>query len=123
MRSSTNQISGGGKNPRSKYVGKFLWVSKIFSTITATENRDFIALEQVNGVEPDQYKKDFINKIYKPQKFRLLTGRETARLQGFPDKFKIHANDKTAKKHFGNAVPAKVVESVFNMHNVFYFSI
>jgi DNA (cytosine-5)-methyltransferase 1 len=90
----------------------FMPSSKIFSTITATENRDFIALEQVNGVEPDQYKKDFINKIYKPQKFRLLTGRETARLQGFPDKFKIHSNDKTAKKHFGNAVPAKVVESV-----------
>ena len=90
----------------------FMPSSKIFSTITATENRDFIALEEIKGVDAEQYKKDFIDKIYKPKKFRLLTGRETARLQGFPDSFKIHANDKTAKKHFGNAVPTNVVEKV-----------
>ncbi len=90
----------------------FMPSSKIFSTITATENRDFIALEEIKGVDAEQYKKDFIDKIYKPKKFRLLTGRETARLQGFPDSFTIHANDKTAKKHFGNAVPTNVVENV-----------
>ena len=90
----------------------FMPSSKIFSTITATENRDFIALEQVKGINPEQYKKDFINQVYKKKKYRLLNGRETARLQGFPDNFKIHKNDKTAKKHFGNAVPTSVVESV-----------
>ncbi len=90
----------------------FLPSSTIFSTITATENRDFIALEQIQGINSDQYKKDFINKIYKDKKYRLLNGRETARLQGFPDSFKLHPNDKTAKKHFGNAVPTNVVESV-----------
>ena len=90
----------------------FMPSSKIFSTITATENRDFIALEQVKGINPEQYKKDFINQVYKKKKYRLLNGRETARLQGFPDNFKIHNNDKTAKKHFGNAVPTSVVESV-----------
>ena len=90
----------------------FIPSSKIFSTITATENRDFIALEEIKGEDAEQYKKDFIDKIYKPKKFRLLTGRETARLQGFPDSFKIHANDKTAKKHFGNAVPVNIVSHI-----------
>lgn len=90
----------------------FLPTSKTFSTITATENRDFIALDHIKGDNPEEYKKDFIEKIYKTGKYRLLTGRETARLQGFPNKFKIHQNDKTAKKHFGNAVPTKVVEAV-----------
>ena len=90
----------------------FMPSSEIFSTITATENRDFIALEEIKGVDAEQYKKDFIDKIYKPKKFRLLTGRETARLQGFPDSFKIHANDKTAKKHFGNAVPVNIVSHI-----------
>jgi len=42
----------------------FMPSSKIFSTITAKENRDFIALEQVKGINPDQYKKDFINQVY-----------------------------------------------------------
>ena len=40
---------------------------------------------------------------------RLITGRESGRLQGFPEKFKIHSNDKMAKKQFGNAVPTNVV--------------
>ena len=40
---------------------------------------------------------------------RMLTPREAARLQGFPEKFKIHENDKIAKKQFGNAVPTNVV--------------
>ena len=43
---------------------------------------------------------------------RRLTPRECARLQGFPDKFKIHPNDKIAKKQFGNAVPTNVVYNV-----------
>ena len=35
----------------------FIPSSKIFSTITATENRDFIALEEIKGVDAEQYKK------------------------------------------------------------------
>jgi DNA (cytosine-5)-methyltransferase 1 len=43
---------------------------------------------------------------------RLISGRESGRLQGFPEKFKIHPNDKIAKKQFGNAVPTNVVYNV-----------
>ena len=90
----------------------FLPQSPVFSTITATENRDYIATKKIEGREKEQFKKDFIEKIYRPKKFRLLSGRETARLQGFPDSFKIHENEKLAKKQFGNAVPINVVESI-----------
>ena len=87
----------------------FLPQSDIFSTITATENRDFIATKSIAGKDPDDYKKRFINEIFRKKNYRLLNGRETARLQGFPDSFKIHSNDKIAKKQFGNAVPTNVV--------------
>ena len=87
----------------------FLPQSDIFSTITATENRDFIATKSIAGKNPDDYKKRFINEIFLKKNYRLLNGRETARLQGFPDSFKIHSNDKIAKKQFGNAVPTNVV--------------
>lgn len=87
----------------------FLPQSDIFSTITATENRDFIATKSIAGKDPDDYKKRFINEIFLKKNYRLLNGRETARLQGFPDSFKIHSNDKIAKKQFGNAVPTNVV--------------
>jgi len=87
----------------------FLPQSDIFATITATENRDFIATKSISGKNPDEYKAKFINEIFLKKNFRLLTGRESARLQGFPDSFKIHSNDKIAKKQFGNAVPTNVV--------------
>ncbi|WP_285269215.1 DNA cytosine methyltransferase [Kaistella rhinocerotis] len=41
---------------------------------------------------------------------RFITPRECARLQGFPDTFKIPANDRVAYKQFGNAVNVDVVE-------------
>jgi len=41
---------------------------------------------------------------------RRLTPRECARLQGFPDSFKIPVSDMQAYKQFGNAVAVPVVE-------------
>jgi DNA (cytosine-5)-methyltransferase 1 len=87
----------------------FLPQSEIFSTITATENRDYISTKSITGKNPDEYKMKFIKEIYLKKKFRLITGREAARLQGFPEKFKIHKSEKIAKKQFGNAVPTNVV--------------
>ena len=90
----------------------FLPQSEIFSTITATENRDFIATKSIVGKNKEDYKKKFIKEIYLKKKYRLISGREAARLQGFPENFKIHENDKTSKKQFGNAVPTNVVYAV-----------
>lgn len=87
----------------------FLPNSDVFATITATENRDFIATKSIKGSNKDEYKRNFLEKIINKGNYRLITGRESARLQGFPEKFKIHENDKIAKKQFGNAVPTDVV--------------
>ena len=44
---------------------------------------------------------------------RHITPRECARLQGFPDKFIVHPNDKFAYKQFGNSVSVPVIEAIF----------
>ncbi len=41
---------------------------------------------------------------------RRITPREAARLQSFPDDFKLHIEDRRAYKQFGNAVNAKLAE-------------
>lgn len=41
---------------------------------------------------------------------RRITPREAARLQSFPETFKIHPDNRRAYKQFGNAVNAKLVE-------------
>ncbi len=48
---------------------------------------------------------------------RRITVREAARLQGFPDSFKIHPNDNAAYHQFGNSVSVPVVTKVVS--NVF----
>lgn len=45
---------------------------------------------------------------------RHITPRECARLQGFPDTFKLHSTDAWSYKQFGNSVSVPVVEAVFN---------
>ncbi|MCL1937295.1 MAG: DNA (cytosine-5-)-methyltransferase [Candidatus Azobacteroides sp.] len=43
---------------------------------------------------------------------RRLTPREMFRLQGFPDSYKIIANDSQARKQAGNAVPVNLIKAV-----------
>lgn len=44
---------------------------------------------------------------------RHITPRECARLQGFPDSFKLHPSDTYSYKQFGNSVSVPVIEAVF----------
>lgn len=90
----------------------FLPNSKIFSTLTATGTKDFIATDYVECDDPKEYKQAFIDQIYKTGKFRQITAREAARIQGFPDDFMPHSNERHAQKQFGNAVSPPVVESL-----------
>ena len=46
---------------------------------------------------------------------RRLTPRECARLQGFPDDFKIPVSDTQAYKQFGNSVVVPLMENVAKM--------
>ena len=45
-------------------------------------------------------------------KIRTLTPRECARMQGFPDTFKLNPSKQQARKQFGNAVAVPVVSAV-----------
>ncbi len=46
-------------------------------------------------------------------KVRKLSPREAARLQGFPEEFKIIKNENQALKQFGNSVPINLLKEVF----------
>ena len=45
---------------------------------------------------------------------RHITPRECARLQGFPDSFKLHPVDSWSYKQFGNSVSVPVINAVFD---------
>ena len=82
-----------------------------FPTITATGSPDFISLLPFKGETQAEYNTYFIKEIYKKSRYRNLSDREIARLQGFPDEFKLGLQG-NAKRQFGNAVSVPVVEEI-----------
>lgn len=80
-------------------------MADIFPTLTATGGKDYVATEFVSGDNPEQYRRLFLEKIYKPHKYIPITAKHACKLQVFPPDFEYHKNDEIAKKQFGNAVP------------------
>lgn len=87
----------------------FLPHSDVIATLTATGTRDFVATISLECQEPEIYKRQFIQRIYRQKKYKALSSFDYARLQGFPDWFILHDNENTAKKQFGNAVSVPVI--------------
>lgn len=83
--------------------------SNIFSTLTATGTKDVIALKNIHAKSPVEYKKVFLEQIIKPRKYRQISSKEAGKLQGFPNWFAVHKDEKIAKKQFGNAVSTTVI--------------
>lgn len=52
--------------------------------------------------------------VIQDNRARHITPRECARLQGFPDSFKLHPSDAWSYKQFGNSVSVPVIEAVFD---------
>lgn len=92
----------------------FLPESEIFSTLTATGTKDFIATKSIPKIAPEEYRAYFIENIINKNYYRQITAREAARLQGFPEKYKIHTNYKFAIKQFGNAVPVTIIRALID---------
>jgi len=87
----------------------YLPPSNIFSTLTATGTKDFIALRNINATSPKEYKELFIQEIIRPKLYRQISAKEAGKLQGFPKWFAVHKDENIAKKQFGNAVSTNVI--------------
>jgi DNA (cytosine-5)-methyltransferase 1 len=83
-----------------------------FPTLTATGSPDAISTIPFQGKTLVEYKTHFIEEIYKKKRFRPLTEREIATLQGFPNEFKL-CTDGFSNKQMGNAVSIPVIDALF----------
>lgn len=86
--------------------------SHIFSTMTATGTKDFVALDYVEGETVEEYKMNFIKNILQKGRYRMVTPREAAAIQGFPRNFVSHPKNSYAYKQIGNSVAPPVVEAL-----------
>ena len=70
--------------------------------------RNLIVDKKLTDFNPKTNKEGGINKDF----IRTLTPREWARLQGFPENFKIPVSDTQAYKQFGNSVTVPVIYNI-----------
>jgi DNA (cytosine-5)-methyltransferase 1 len=69
--------------------------------------RNLIVDDRLTNFVPVTHIKGAVNK----KGIRKMTPREWARLQGFPDKFKIVVADSHAYKQFGNSVAVPAIQA------------
>ncbi len=89
----------------------FLPESHVFSTLTKSGSRDYIAEISMPKDVKDK-KAYFIREIYQKKMYRKISIKEASRIQGFPDKFVFETNYSVSLGLLGNAVAVNVVESV-----------
>ena len=70
--------------------------------------RNLIVDDREHSMVPTTYIKGEINK----ESIRKMTPREWARLQGFPEDFKLELADTHLYKQFGNSVTVNVIEAI-----------
>lgn len=89
----------------------FMPESHVFSTLTRSGTRDFIATASIpaNVSNAKQY---FIEKIFKANKYREITLREAARIQGFHDDFEFNTSTSTGMALLGNSIAINIVKEL-----------
>ena len=90
----------------------FLPSSDIFPTLVASDSNDYITLESLTPKNKDDYKKKFIEEIYKTEKYRKITKDEACLIQGFPEYFILPESRARWMKLIGNSVSVPVIETI-----------
>jgi DNA (cytosine-5)-methyltransferase 1 len=88
----------------------FLPTSNVFPTLVASDTNDYITLEHVEKINPEKYKEEFIEKIYRKEKFRKITREEACLIQGFPENFQLPKSRTRWMKLIGNSVSVPVID-------------
>jgi DNA (cytosine-5)-methyltransferase 1 len=89
----------------------FLPESHVFSTLTRSGTRDYVATESIPEAVKDK-KAYFLENIYKKNKYRTITVREAARIQGFSDDYKFDTSFSTSMALLGNSIAINIVREV-----------
>ena len=90
----------------------FLPSSKIYPTLVASDTRDFVATEEIYAATAEEWKNEFMEKIFRPRKFRRITREEACRIQGFPSDFSLPEERHRWMKLLGNSVAVPVVAAI-----------
>jgi DNA (cytosine-5)-methyltransferase 1 len=88
----------------------FLPSSDIFPTLVASDTNDYVAVKSINPTDKDDYKRQFLEEIYRKGNYRKITKAEACRIQGFPEDFVLPESRARWMKLIGNSVSVPVID-------------
>ena len=90
----------------------FLPSSNIYPTLVASDTNDFITSTEIDADNIEDFRKDFLDKVYKTHNFRRITKAEACRIQGFPDNYILPSTRPRWMKLIGNSVAVPVINKL-----------
>lgn len=88
----------------------FLQSSKIYPTMVASDTNDYIATVNIDADTAQEYKREFMEKIYRPGNYRQITKEEACMIQGFPADFVLPEARPRWMKLIGNSIAVSLVK-------------
>jgi DNA (cytosine-5)-methyltransferase 1 len=90
----------------------FLPSSNIFSTLVASDTNDRITPVSIAAAGAEEYKREFLERVYAPGRYRRVSKIEACRMQGFPDDFILPDARPAWMKLLGNSVSVPLVRAL-----------
>lgn len=88
----------------------FMPTSDVFPTLVASDTNDYVSLVNIEPTDHQDYKNQFLEKVYFPGNFRKITKEEACLIQGFPKDFKLPESRARWMKLIGNSVSVPVID-------------
>ena len=88
----------------------FMPTSDVFPTLVASDTNDYVSLKSLNPTDHEDYKRQFLEKVYFSGNYRKITKEEACLIQGFPPDFKLPESRARWMKLIGNSVSVPVID-------------
>ncbi len=90
----------------------FMPTSDVFPTLVASDTNDYVSLKNLEPKDHEDYKNQFLEKVYFSDNYRRITKEEACMIQGFPKDFKLPESRARWMKLIGNSVCVPVIDVI-----------
>ena len=90
----------------------FMPTSDVFPTLVASDTNDYVSLKSLEPTDHEDYKQQFLEKVYFSGNYRKITKEEACLIQGFPRDFKLPESRARWMKLIGNSVSVPVIDII-----------
>tara|TARA_Y100000385_G_scaffold170873_1_gene177041 strand:- start:2207 stop:3748 length:1542 start_codon:yes stop_codon:yes gene_type:complete len=88
----------------------FMPTSDVFPTLVASDTNDYVSLKNLEQTDHEDYRNQFLEKVYFSDNYRKITKEEACMIQGFPKDFILPESRARWMKLVGNSVSVPVID-------------